>query len=151
MPRDKEECLPYHIAEYNQLRQELVQNVKDSYSSVTYSVFANALLVAWIASHVGQQERIDGLIKVAACLPVLVSLVAWILYRLRRRSIQNVYDYCAMLEDEYALERLGWDRFHRIKRENVRFYIRSHWVLNIVCAIQLILSGYFLRFFLVNF
>jgi hypothetical protein len=148
MPQNEIACAQYHIAEYNQLRQELLQNFKDSYSSVTYSVFANALLVAWISSHVGQVRQIDTLIKLACGLPLLISLVAWTLYLLRRRSIQRIADYCALLEKEYALGNLGWERFFRSRLKGRFLYIRSAWVLNTVCLTQVVLSVYFIYFML---
>jgi hypothetical protein len=64
--------LDYHIAEYNLLRQELIQNFKDSYSSVTYAVLANAAIITWISSNLLQPSAVRELIIPAALLQFLL-------------------------------------------------------------------------------
>jgi hypothetical protein len=140
--------LDYHISEYNLLRQELIQNFKDSYSSVTYAVLANAAIITWISSNLPQPSAIRELLIPAALLPIFISLVAWSLYLLRRRSIQRISDYCEELEKRFGEPDLGWERFYGRRMEGTRLYIRSNWVFNVVCFVQLGLSTYFLYFVL---
>jgi hypothetical protein len=145
---ERSRSIDYHLAEYGLLRQELLQNFKDSYGSVTYAVLANSALVAWISSHINQSADIKELIFPASFLPVFVSITAWVLYLLRRRSIQRISDYCMKLEERFAEDELGWERFYTKRMQEKLFYIRSNWVFNAICLVQLLLSLYFVHFVL---
>ena len=140
----EQENIQFHIAEYTLLRQELMQNLKDSYNSVIYAILANSALIAWIAASVGQVNQ-KNLLGLAACLPPCVSVASWLLYSFRRRAIGRIADYCVLLEEKLAVDGLGWQQFYRARRQKAS-YVKTSVIFNAVCMLHTSLTLYFMYF-----
>ena len=57
-----------------------------------------------------------------------------------------IAEHCHRLEAEFAMEKLGFERFYRDVSSRGRLRIRSRWVFNFICILQVILSIYFAYF-----
>jgi hypothetical protein len=137
--------LQFHLVEYNALRQELVQYIKDSYSSVIYPILGSSAIVVWISSNLNQPSSAKHLMIVASLLPIFISVVSWLLYRFRVMTVMRIATYCKALEELLAHDKMGWETFVAKERAEKRG-LKSKWTFDTICGLHIILSIYFALF-----
>lgn len=110
-------CVDFHIAEYVQLRNEILSNVKATYNSVIYISISNALIFAWLST---QETSVlfPQFIYIIAWIPLLLTIIGLILNRTRDIAIHRIAIYLKMIEEKIAFDGFGWEIFlenHRMK------------------------------------
>jgi hypothetical protein len=139
----------FHVAEYSALRSELQFNIRSAIEAVLYSLIANALIVSWIASLNPAQGSLSNFAVIASTLPLVLTILAWAIFRQRMSTVTVMADYCRLLETKLALEGLGWQKFVADARTSRLF--RSRYIYTGIFLFQLILSGYLLTASLRNY
>jgi hypothetical protein len=84
-----------------------------------------------------------GLFYLLSILPLFVSLVAYALYLLRRRSITRITRYLYKLESVFAADGLGWERYYSSDIDSRPWFVRTPVVLNTVMLMQIVYAGMF--------
>jgi hypothetical protein len=131
----------FHISEYNQLRSEFSYNVRFSYSTLVYVSISNAAIAAWIASG-AYSSKVINLIPVVCWMPLLLTLLGWMLVTARNGAAVRTIAYLTVLEEKLSLEGLGWERF--VKNYGRSF--RTKHAFNIIFLVECLLcAGFGLR------
>jgi hypothetical protein len=136
----EQQHLQFHVAEYGLARQELVWNYNAAYNMLIYSLAANSFIMTWVSSELKKPERLSSMLCVAALLPLMVSVVAWTMYAIRRRNIQIIGQYLMNLERKLAMDGFGLSSFYKEKREKG---FRSSNVFHLLFLVQMTLAGGF--------
>ena len=110
--------------------------------AVLYSLIANALIVAWIAGLNPVPGNVSNFALVASALPIVLTILAWAIFRQRIGAIAHMADYCRQLELRFALEGLGWQKYVTDHRSSRLF--RTRHVYTGIFAFQLVLGAYLL-------
>jgi hypothetical protein len=130
----------FHVAEYSALRSELQFNIRNATEAVLYSLIANALIVAWIAGLNPLAGSVPEFALVASVLPVVLTVLAWAIFRQRIGAVASMADYCRQLELRFALEGLGWQKFVADTRSSRVF--RTRHIYTGIFLFQLMLGAY---------
>jgi hypothetical protein len=134
----------FHLAEYTALRSELQTHARSSVEAVLYSLLANAAIVAWISSLNIGEGKLTGFVIVAACIPAVLTFLAWGIFRQRYRSVMLIAEYCRLLETKFAAEGLGWETFASKSKSNwvirSRHYHMASFIVQILLSVYLIVS-----------
>jgi hypothetical protein len=138
----EQHTVDFHIAEYSALRSELQLNIRNATEAVLYSLIANALIVAWIAGLNPAAGSASEFALVASVLPITLTILAWAIFRQRIGAVASMADYCRQLEQRFALEGLGWQKFVADTR-GLRLF-RSRHIYTAIFLFQLVLGAYLL-------
>ena len=124
----------YHLEEYKCLKQEIADAFKESFQVVVFSVTANAAIIAFIATH--GDATTQGAFRLLSAIPLFVAGASYALYLMRRRTISRIAQYLFRIEDVFAAEGLGWERFYARDIQKRPWFIRTPIVLSTVMLIQ---------------
>jgi hypothetical protein len=131
----------YHMEEYKALKNELAEAFKEGFQIVVFSVTANAAVFTFISGHPDVAK--DGLFYLVSSLPLLLTLTSYSLYLLRRRSITRITRYLYKIEEVFAADKLGWEKYYADDIANRPPFVRTPVVLNTVMLIQVVYAVVF--------
>jgi hypothetical protein len=140
----EEKNIQFHIAEYNMLRNALTGHFEAREKLLIYPILANAAVVAWIMSIIGNNIH-KPLLELASFLPFLISAISGMIYIGRGWNIRRIEVYCLLLEKNFAVEGLGWQHFYFSEIKSTRFP-RRYYLHRIIIMLHTALTIYFLYF-----
>ena len=113
------------LQEHNQIREEIIWNIKQINETERYALILSGLIWAWLVT---QQWNFS--LIIAACIPALTTKML----QYRRKSLLGAIDtlakYIYKVEEQFQSinnsgETLGWE--HREKIEPFHSWSRSYW------------------------
>jgi hypothetical protein len=125
------------LQEHNQIREELMWDIKQISETERYAIIISGLIWAWLVT---QQWNLS--LIIAACIPALVTKMLQYKRNSLSDAIYSLAKYIYKVEDQFqpknsSEETLGWE--HREKIKPFRSWSRTYWALlfwgNILIAI----------------
>ncbi|MBX3575625.1 MAG: hypothetical protein KF723_00340 [Rhizobiaceae bacterium] len=117
--------LQFHLEEYRTLRAEINGNIRSQFETYLYALVANGGIVAWLLTNRVNLEAFgEWGVRLAAFVPLLVTLLAYCWTLFHGTHIQAIGSYLARLESRVGAAGLGWEAF-LTDQPGVR---RSHWL-----------------------
>ena len=132
----------FHLVEYKILKGEIAEAFKELFQVVLFSITVNAAIVAFVTSH-GDIER-RGSFRFVSVIPLFVAVVSYVLYLIRRRSINRITEYLYKLEEVFSAKGLGWERFYAWDIHARPWFIHTPAVVKTVMLVQIVYATIFM-------
>lgn len=104
--------LQFHLEEYRGLRAEITTSIRSQFEAYLYALVANGGIIAWLLANRAELEAYGfwGL-KLAALVPLLVTVLAYCWTIFYGKHVQTVGGYLRKLEERIGAANLGWETF----------------------------------------
>lgn len=135
----------YHIVEYKVLKGEIAEAFKKSFQVVLFSLTVNATIVTFVTSHSDLERR--GSFRFVSVIPLFVAVVSYVLYLIRRRSINRITQYLYKLEEVFSAKGLGWEQFYAWDIHARPWLIHTPALVKTVMLVQIVYATIFMVLF----
>lgn len=136
----------YHIEEYKLLKSELTDNFRSANNAATISFSANAAIISYFVTAVGDNSFSDLAAVIASVIPLGICLIALAFYALRRRSINKIVEYLLVIEADFSASNLGWEKFYAIDVKRRPKLVRTPIVIGAIFLLQILIILLFIGF-----
>jgi hypothetical protein len=128
----------FHIAEYSAIQSEIQLWIGRSSDSLTYSMIANGVIVAWLSETNKNVQNISPVTEITSFIPLVITAYALLIFLRAMRTISLLEKYSSEVEAQFAIEGLGF--YSRLFAVRSRRYMSTKFVIFMLFTVQLILS-----------
>lgn len=136
--------IDFHIAEYNNVQNDIKSNYAQIYNAIFYVIVANAFIVTWASQQHDAANAPARIVAIASWIPLILIISAYLLCQALRSRNARLYRYIKKIEDRFALDELGWEKWYTSSVEK-KTLGASH-VVDFVFLFQAALSIYYIYF-----
>jgi hypothetical protein len=105
------DALDFHRVEYDHLRSEILFNQRQMRESLSYSLFASAVVYAWVFANFKAKSDFLTIFVFVSWIPALIVAGGWLFFFYLQRNVLRIASYCLLIEERFADRALGWGQY----------------------------------------
>jgi hypothetical protein len=128
---------PFHIAEYQAVYDDILDNHKIGFNVVTYTTIANAFMVGWFIQNFNQSNSKPYLSMLYVAMPIVLTLFSIVKFRQVVARIRFLFNYLYKMEKDFRQGDLGLQHYYRYSSDGK--YLKHRHIAYLALFVQLVL------------
>lgn len=136
-PKPRDDLVEFHLHEYDSVKDELLEQVKNLSIHFHYAILVTSGVFAWLLTHgptsVPQDLQyvkvLSRLYDWSLCIPAAITVLFFFQTFSAIRRIDRASAYLASIENRFALVGFGFERMIDRKHSSIRKSIYASWIL----------------------
>src|SRR5271166_3664640 len=94
-------ALDFHRVEYDHLRNEILFNQRQMRESLSYSLFASAVVYAWVFANFKVKSDFLTIFVFVSWIPTFIVISGWFFFFYLQRNVLRIASYCLLIEEKF--------------------------------------------------